>query len=112
MKGSKPTSPAYCCWRLGGRFKNGIAAEYLESGGAVFVLEGDDTMANGDVVASVMLLLVIRDDLLLLCYYYYSVHITCLFFAKAFQTHWWLVASCVLRARKGAVWSLPLEYNS
>ena len=56
MSGSKPTSPAYCCWRLGGRFKKGIAAEYLERG-AVLVVEGDDTMANsGDDDVSVMML--------------------------------------------------------
>ena len=103
MNGSKPTSPAYCCWRLGGRFKKGIAAEYLERGGAVVFLvlpvEGDDTMAtSGDVDASVMLSVAF----MLLCYYYSSFHkyVVCsLFFAKgkSIPKHWWLVISCFVR---------------
>ena len=97
MKGSKPTSPAYCCWRLGGRFKKGIAAEYLERGGAVVVLEGDDTMANGDVDASVMLSVVL-DDLLLL--YAITIIVLCsqhvygmwyVLCKEHSKKHWWLL---------------------
>ena len=100
MNGSKPTSPAYCCWRLGGRFKKGIAAEYLERGGGAVVLEGDDTMASGDDVdvdASVMtysLLCVIYTTCYAIIYSLFMCCVCSLFFAKAFQNalYWWRVA--------------------
>ena len=56
MNGSKPTSPAYCPVRFGGRLRNGIAAEYLERGALVVVVD-EDTMATEEMEeASVMVL--------------------------------------------------------
>ena len=104
MNGSKPTSPAYCCWRLGGRFKKGIAAEYLERGGAVVLVlpvEGDETMANGDVDVSVMtysLLCVI-----LVMQFFFSVllllHVLCS--SKAFQSNALALVACGFVRFKG-----------
>ena len=77
----------------------------------MLLVEGDDTMASGDVDASVMLS-VIRDDLLLLCYLLLCscvVFVLCKSIPKQSTMHWWLGASCVFRARKGAKGVLSLD---
>ncbi len=55
MNGSKPTSPAYWFLSCGGRFRKGMAGEFLERGALLVV----DTMANGEDDASVMMLLLL-----------------------------------------------------